>query len=426
MSWIVVYAYCDRTAISLSISFRYRSINNHHLMTTEVFFKLQSIFFHKGNTLKPKVSIIGSGNVALAATYHLQRNGVGVCLYASPGFDEVLSHIEVAGGIQALASIHGNSLEIPGFERVDHITRNIKEAVDYANVLILPVPAFAQVSLFKLMQPHLRDGQILLLMPGNYGSLALTKILKESQGPQIRFADASTVPWATRIVDRNTIAIYGIKRIVPMGVFPTEETKETLDEIAGIFPTPILPLSNVIEAGLENINFGGHPALTLLNIGILENFNGKFNFYHDCTSPSVALVAEKIDAERMAVGRALGISLRTEVDMLNLLYDTTFSSAAEFNRQSSTHAKIDKSPNSASSRYLTEDVPFLMAPCVELATLVDVQTPLIRACIELAGAMNSTNYIESGRNLMALGLGSDHSTAKLKFTEYFQHTGAPS
>ena len=128
----------------------------------------------------------------------------------------------------------------------------------------------------------------------------------------------------------------------------------------------------------------------------------------------------------MAVGRALGFPLRTEVDMLNLLYDTTFPTVAEFNRQSATHAKIDKSPNSASSRYLTEDVPFLMAPCVELATLVGVDTPLIRSCIALAGAMNSTDYIESGRNLKVLGLGSDHSAAKLKFQEYFQHTGAPS
>ena len=376
--------------------------------------------------MKTRVSIIGSGNVAIAATYHLQRNGICVSLYAGPGFDDVLSHIEVAGGIQALDSVNGNSLEIPGFERVDQITRSIREAVDYANLLILPVPSFAQETLFRQMLPHLRDGQIVLLMPGNYGSLALTKILKENNGPKIRFVDASTVPWATRIVERNTIAIYGIKRIVPMGVFPSNETTSTLEEIVDIFPTPILQLSNVIEAGLENINFGGHPALTLLSIGLLENFNGEFNFYHDCTSPSVALVAEKIDEERMAVGRALGFPLRTEVDMLNLLYDTTFPTVAEFNRQSATHAKIDKSPNSASSRYLTEDVPFLMAPCVELATLVGVDTPLIRSCIALAGAMNSTDYIESGRNLKVLGLGSDHSAAKLKFQEYFQHTGAPS
>lgn len=355
--------------------------------------------------MKSRVSIIGSGNVALAAAYHFQRTGTDVCLYGSPGFDATISDIENANGIRALDTVDGHPLEIAGFQPVAVTTRDIVEAVNYSDMLILPVPAFAQESLFKSMMPHLRYGQTILLLPGNYGSLVLNRMLQEAGGPNITFVDASTVPWATRIIERESIAIYGIKQMVPMGVYPAEKTQHALAQLAPLFPTPILPLSSVIEAALENINFGGHPLLTMLSIGLLENGNGEFNFYKDCTSPSVARVAECIDKERLAVGQALGLSLRTERDMLNLLYGTSFDTVSDFNRQSATHAKIDKSPSSASSRYITEDVPFLMTPCLELGRSKGIETPLIRACIELAGAMNATDYLVSGRNLSAMGLG---------------------
>ena len=373
--------------------------------------------------MKSRISIIGSGNVALAAAYHFQLTGIDVCLYGSPGFDEAVGHVENARGIRALESIDGSNLEIPGFEAVARTTRDIAEAVGYSDVLLLPVPSFAQEPLFRSMLPHLRTGQTIVLMPGNYGALVLHRMLREAGGPEVGFVDASTVPWATRIVGNESIAIYGIKRVVPVAVYPGAMAAQSMARVSAIFPTPVLWLSSVIEAALENINFGGHPALTLLSIGLLENHNGAFNFYRDCTSPSVARVAQRIDEERLAVGRALGLSLRSELDMLNLLYGTGFETVAAFNRQSATHAKIDKSPSSADSRYITEDVPYLMTPCLELAQAAGVETPLIRSCIALAGAMNGTDYIRSGRNLSAMGLGSEPSNALLKLSQLLSPQG---
>lgn len=360
-----------------------------------------------------RVSIIGSGNVAMAAAYHLQHLGTQVCLYASSGFDAAVHDVQAAGGIRAIHSQDGHPLELAGFQPVAVATQDIAQVVAFSDILMLPVPAFAQEPLFRSMLPHLRDGQIVVLMPGNYGSLVLHRLLREAGGPQVTFVDASTVPWATRIVDNATVAIYGIKRTVPMGVYPTRATQATLAAVAQVFPTPILALGNVVEAGLENINFGGHPLLTLLSIGLLENYPGDFNFYRDCTSPSVARVAQHIDEERLAVGRALGLELRSELSMLNLLYGTSFESVEAFNRQSATHAKISQAPGDASTRYITEDVPFLMTPCLALGELAGVPTPLIRSCIELAGAMNDANYVRDGRNLVAMGLGTQQLTRAL-------------
>ena len=57
---------------------------------------------------------------------------------------------------------------------------------------------------------------------------------------------------------------------------------------------PIRPefLSNPIVAAFENINFGAHPVLSILNMGLCENFDGQFNFYADCCSTAVAKVED--------------------------------------------------------------------------------------------------------------------------------------
>ena len=46
-----------------------------------------------------------------------------------------------------------------------------------------------------------------------------------------------------------------------------------------IFPIPVEILENPVVAALENINFGAHPLFTILNMGLLENFEGGYNFY---------------------------------------------------------------------------------------------------------------------------------------------------
>ncbi len=98
------------------------------------------------------------------------------------------------------------------------------------------------------------------------------------------------------------------------------------------FPIEVRALKNVIEAGLENINFGGHPLITTLNIGLLENFKGQFNYYSDCVSPSTDRASEKMERERLNVGTHWGFRLRPELEMMNALYNSDAKSVYEFNK----------------------------------------------------------------------------------------------
>ncbi len=356
--------------------------------------------------MTPRVSVIGSGNAGLTAAYHFTLQGADVCLYGSPGFDHSLADIEQRGGICALDNFNNVKLTYSGFQQCDKVSRDLAETVAYADLLVLPVPSFAQEPLFIQMLPHLRDGHIIMLMPGNYGSLVLNRI-KNEQGfshLDLTFVDAISIPWATRIVAPAEIAILGMKKYLPVAAYPAHRTEQAIAALQPVMPLPLTPLNNVIEAGLENINFGGHPLLTTLNMGLLENFDGQFNYYKDCCSVSTARAVAMMESERLAVGKALGLELLPELQAMNALYGMECESVYELNRTSETHGKLNSAPNSASSRYITEDAAYLLVPCYEFGKLVGVDTPMVTSCLHIDNAYNETNYFESGRTLKQMGL----------------------
>lgn len=361
------------------------------------------------------ISVIGSGNAGLTAAYHFSYQGSKVCLFGSKGFDQPLIDIEQNGGIEALASYNDVPLCFSGHRAIEKTTRNIKDAVEYSDILVLPVPSFAQEPLFIDMLPHLKDGQIIVLMPGNYGSLVLNKI-KNEQGYgnlDITFVDAISIPWATRIVEPAKIAILGIKEFLPIATFPSDRIDAVIDKLSPFMPLPLTSLENVLCAGLENINFGGHPLLTTLNIGLLENFSGNFNYYKDCCSVSTAKAAAVMDKERLAVGNALGLNLQSELNAMNALYAMNCNSVYEINRTSETHGKLNSAPDSAQSRYITEDAAYLLVPCFELGKLAGVETPIVSSCLHINSAYNDTDYFIHGRTLEKMGL-KDMSLQEIK------------
>lgn len=357
-----------------------------------------------------KISIIGAGNGGLTAAYHLSKLGHSICLYDSPEFDTQIKAVTKQGGIKALSADHGADMMFAGFEKIEHATTDIKEAMNFADMIVMICPSFAQELLFKQMLPHLKNGQIIFMMPGNYGGLVLNRMKNESDQKDINitFVDGISIPWATRIVEPGVLTIMGLKEFLSVSIFPAEHaTDEVKQLITESLPIPVNFLANPLVAGLENINFGGHPLLTTLNMGLLENFDGDFNYYRDCCSPATANAAAKMDKERLAVGNALGYSLKTELEAMNQLYGTSYETVYDFNRDSTTHGKINGAPNSSKNRYITEDVPYLLVPCFELAQAAGIRVPIVESCIHIASAYNNTDYFKTGRTLKDMGLTSE-------------------
>ncbi len=350
-----------------------------------------------------RVGIIGGGNGGVTAAYHFTKMGNHTCLYDAHGFDKNLSEIASKGNvIEALEEIDGVKLKLSGKEKIDRLTDDIKELMEYSQIVIMVVPSFAQEILFEKLYPYL-DEHILVSMPGNFASLVYSNIINKKSVKKATFVDAISIPWSCRIEGGGEIAVYGTKSHLPVGVFPKVKTKPTVEILNKIFPIKLTELSDVLEAGMENINFGGHPLLSVLNMGIMENFNGEFNYYRDTCSTATSQAVQVMENERLELGKKLGYELKGELEAMNSLYDLNYTSVYELNRGSLAHSQIG-APASSRHRYITEDVPYLLVPCYELAKLMKIQTPLMFSCITIAGAYNGENYFETGRNLKKIGL----------------------
>ena len=355
---------------------------------------------------KKKITVIGAGNGGMAMAYSLGQMGHDVCIYDSPDFPVQINAVHEKGGIEAVSELYECPMLNAGFSKIDLATTDIKAAMEFSDIFMMVCPSFAQEIMFNSMLPYLRDGMKIFIVPGNYGGLILNRCLQKSEkaGMDITFLDTISLPWATRLAHAGAVAIMGVKEFMPMSIFPnSKKTPELMKLVNEVFPIRPEFLSNPIVAAFENINFGAHPVLSILNMGLCENFDGQFSFYADCCSTAVAKVEDALDLERLAVGDSLHMHLRTELEANNVLYASHAKCIYDFNRESSVHSKIKNAPNTSKARYITEDVPYLFVPFCELADLCGVDVPIAKALVTIASYYNDEDYMKTGRTLAKMG-----------------------
>ena len=88
-------------------------------------------------------------------------------------------------------------------------------------------------------------------------------------------------------------------------------------------PVKLLPLPSALAVALANTNMIIHCPTMIMNAGRIET-GERFRFYNDGMSASVCSVMEKMDEERLAVGKAWGYNLVTEFEDALANYDLGF------------------------------------------------------------------------------------------------------
>jgi opine dehydrogenase len=126
-----------------------------------------------------------------------------------------------------------------------------------------------------------------------------------------------------------------------------------------VYPS-ISEAAMVFQTSLQNGSPVIHPAVTLMNAGLLERTGGDFRFYEEGITPSVGRVMEAVDNERLAIATALGVTILSEPElgvvqgyMTKSNYGTGYSRAPGF--------LGIKAPARIDSRYLTEDVGYTLS-----------------------------------------------------------------
>lgn len=345
-----------------------------------------------------KISILGAGNGGQALAGHLASLGYEIVLFEHPEFIRNVEKIQITKQIKL-----SGHLDLTG--EIERLTSDPEEAVSGADIIYFAAPAFAQRPILEMAAPYLENGQTIVLIPGNFGSLTFSKWLSDNNYDiDISIIETDTLPYACRMVEPGNIDIWGMKEYISAAALPSTSTEKSLEDISAAFPVPLVKAPNVIAIGLYNTNMILHCPTMVMNAGRIETSNGNFSFYKDGMSPSVCKVMEEMDQERIAVGKALGIPLLSTEDDMKQIYGLEGNSLREviLNNPVYCNHGMD-APKKLLHRYLEEDVPFLLVPVSSMADKLKIPAPAINNIIYLAGVINGTDYFRRGHGIEDLG-----------------------
>jgi opine dehydrogenase len=159
----------------------------------------------------------------------------------------------------------------------------------------------------------------------------------------------------------------------------------------------------------------------LMNAGWIQHTGGNFLFYREGFTDAVGRVTAAVDAERLAVAKALGIPAKPFIDVF---YEAGLTSKAARDSgdiaracQESEPNKTIKSPPSLDHRYMHEDVGYGIVPIAALGRLCGVPTPIMDALIAISSVAVGVDYARDGLTLEKLGLAGKSPAELMKFVE---------
>lgn len=343
---------------------------------------------------KPCFAVVGAGHGGLAMAGHLALMGHDVRLYNRGGAR--LGPVRAAGGVRLEGALRG-------FARLRVATDDPGEALGGADAVMVVVPASGHPEVARLLAPHLRDGQVVVLHPGRtLGAIAFEHALREA-GCQadVTVAEAQTLLYASRTVGPARVRVFQVKRQVPVAALPAGRTPEVIRRVGAALPQ-LVPAPHVLKTSLDNVGAVLHPAPALLNLARIQA-GVPFAYYLDGVTPAVAAVLEAVDAERLAVAAALGVEACSAREWLAEAYGVQGPDLGAAIRANPAYRGLP-APAGLPTRYLSEDVPTGLVPLASLGEFLEVPTPVINSLITLASLAAGTDFRALGRTLERVGL----------------------
>jgi opine dehydrogenase len=212
------------------------------------------------------------------------------------------------------------------------------------------------------------------------------------------------LPYAVRLLAPGKIRIFNkLKGGLFLAALPAKNTHKVLELVRDVYPA-MRAAKNILQTSLQNGNPVIHPAITLMNVALIERTQGDFEFYHEGVTPAVGRLIKAVDEERIAIGKKLGVEVIPDPElgvmqgyMTEATYDNGFVTSPGF-------AGVKAQP-SLDYRYFNEDVGYGLVFLQKLGEQIEVETPIISAVIRLVSLLMERDYMaDAPRTMETLGL----------------------
>lgn len=351
-----------------------------------------------------KITIIGCGNSGLIHAAKLHEKGFDVALLKTSNtngqfFDIIIEQ----GGYKVVDdTIQGNGRSF--FVKPTLITRDVKKAVSFSDVILVMTTTLQHKIVAELIAPYIRDGQIIVLVPGYMGSLIFKKYIHKD----VTYSEWETTAYNGRIVNNEYVRISFYNPRNAISVLPVKRTQQVLDIFSTCFDNTQYTRKHILESAFHNPNMIVHPIGILFSASRIEYSLGEFWMYREAFTPSVIQVIQAFDVQKNKVLQAFGCppldyfeaaKWRNEED-LSIDAMTVFRSFAD---------SSNKGPTTINHRYLLEDVPMGLGLFISVAKLLGVDTSIQEGIFALASALLNKDLKHGARTIQYL-LGKEEVT----------------
>jgi opine dehydrogenase len=361
------------------------------------------------------IAVVGAGHGGFGAAADLALRGYAIRLYAP---DEVrLAPVRKAGGIRISGAQNG-------FAKLDRVTSRIHDAVEGADLIMMVLPAVAFPKYARELAKVLTPQHIVFVDPGHTcGGMSFVHELRQAgYDDDVQTCETASITHGSRKKGSPETAanlgaaddgaeVFVAKYIENLGfsAFPGKHAQRLFELLQPVYPQ-IRLRSSVLETAFANVNAVFHPPGMILNAGWVEFTGGNFLFYNEGITEAVGRVTQAIDDERVAVARALGVPVRSFLDMFYEMGMTT----AEAHASGSIHRacvesapnRMAKSPTTLRHRYVDEDIGYGLVPMAGFGDLAGIETPAIDALVVMASLCTGVDYARTGMTLESLGIAS--------------------
>jgi len=351
------------------------------------------------NSSRPTVTIIGAG---IGGVYLVAMLGLIGCKVRLHDIDDSrLVDLRHAKGIEVEG--HGG-----GFAPLEMATTELRAAAEGADIFIIVTGGTFQEKVAECLAPLLRDGQLILLVQGNTGGALVVRRALDRCGckADIDIAEMDNYPMSAWRRGPARVAPIVVKKGLQIAAFPGKRTDAVFARLGPLFPTSV-KAPNIVYTGFVNANAMLHVANCVGNAGLIDR-GIEYKFYAEGVTPMVARLYEAINAERVAVGAALGANVPDLAQWWAITYGVqgkTLSETAQmltYNNDGPYQAT--GTPKNFNHKYVSEDVPVGLVPMSEIGRAVGVPTPAINAVIRIAQIMAGFEFKDSARTLERMGL----------------------